>query len=576
MSFQYNNAEQISMFDKINNCSAREMKFITTSWAETFRNTVLPAIDESKFAPLYCGDNGRPNTPVNVVIGALLIKSMTRENDEEFVLNVVTHMLYKYALGLTNYEEVPFSDRTLSRFRRRLIDYERRTGTDLINIEMERLAELFVNKFKLNKTLSRMDSIMVASSCKKMGRLDLAYACVANLVEALVKLKCTNIPANLLKYADDANKNNVCYRLENDAIDDRLALTIADAKQLYELFKNSEFKDLQEFKLLERMLTDQTKDGVLKKGKEISPTSLQNPSDPDATYRKKAGKNNTGFVGNLLEVCGEDSTDVNGEKVPGLNIITHYDYAVNSHSDVEFGRDYINSCEKQTETVVVVTDGAYGSDENFELAKEKNIELVTTSLIGQTPPNLVDEFTVENETIVSCPENYTPIDCSFDNAKRTFKATFKREHCANCPRRHECIVKIQKNKAVVYLSQTTINRARHAKNLTTDKYKELAKKRNGVEGIPSILRRRYNIDHLPVRGLLRTKLWFGLAIGAINIKRIIKWVAITPNSSDFPLNWQSIVAINEIYASYIALLSFLRLVNFIRNSSFRFASRRLS
>jgi hypothetical protein len=68
---------------------------------------------------------------------------MTGENYEEFVLNVVTHMLYKYTLGLTYYEEVPFSDSTKSRFRRRLIDYEK-TGTDLIKIEMESLAELFL------------------------------------------------------------------------------------------------------------------------------------------------------------------------------------------------------------------------------------------------------------------------------------------------------------------------------------------------------------------------------------------------------------------------------------------------
>jgi len=39
----------------------------------------------------------------------------------------------------------------------------------------------------------------------------------------------------------------------------------------------------------------------------------------------------------------------------------------------------------------------------------------------------------------------------------------------------------------------------------TSEYQELAKKRAGIEGIPSVLRRKYKIDHLPVRGLIRGK-----------------------------------------------------------------------
>jgi len=39
----------------------------------------------------------------------------------------------------------------------------------------------------------------------------------------------------------------------------------------------------------------------------------------------------------------------------------------------------------------------------------------------------------------------------------------------------------------------------------TFEYQELARKRAGVEAIPSILRRRYNIDHLPVRREVRSR-----------------------------------------------------------------------
>ncbi|TFB08027.1 hypothetical protein E3V08_05820 [Candidatus Atribacteria bacterium MT.SAG.1] len=58
----------------------------------------------------------------------------------------------------------------------------------------------------------------------------------------------------------------------------------------------------------------------------------------------------------------------------------------------------------------------------------------------------------------------------------------------------------------------------------TSEYQELARKRAGIEGIPSVLRRRYKIDHLPVRGEVRSKVWLGFKISAINCKRLIKRV----------------------------------------------------
>ena len=80
---------------------------------------------------------------------------------------------------------------------------------------------------------------------------------------------------------------------------------------------------------------------------------------------------------------------------------------------------------------------------------------------------------------------------------------------------------MQKKRVLIKLSTLAVVRAQYMKKLSTEEYKKYARKRNGVEGIPSILRRRYDVDHMPVRGLLRSKLWFGFKIGAINVKRVI-------------------------------------------------------
>jgi len=47
--------------------------------------------------------------------------------------------------------------------------------------------------------------------------------------------------------------------------------------------------------------------------------------------------------------------------------------------------------------------------------------------------------------------------------------------------------------------------------------------RNAVEGIPSVLRRKYRIDEMPVRGYVRSKLWYFLKVGAINARRVLDW-----------------------------------------------------
>jgi len=56
----------------------------------------------------------------------------------------------------------------------------------------------------------------------------------------------------------------------------------------------------------------------------------------------------------------------------------------------------------------------------------------------------------------------------------------------------------------------------------TSQYQELARKRAGTKGIPSMLRRRHKVDHLSVREEVWVKVWLGFKVSAINCKRLIK------------------------------------------------------
>lgn len=74
MAFSVNSSQQISIFDATANLTQREIKMHEKSWAKYFAENISPAINEEPFKVLYRDRPSRHNTPVNVIIGALIIK----------------------------------------------------------------------------------------------------------------------------------------------------------------------------------------------------------------------------------------------------------------------------------------------------------------------------------------------------------------------------------------------------------------------------------------------------------------------------------------------------------------------
>ena len=75
MSFKVNSSQQISFNDSVFSLTAREKKALDNSWAKIFADEIFPNIDEERFSVLYSSKASRPNAPVNVIIGALIISS---------------------------------------------------------------------------------------------------------------------------------------------------------------------------------------------------------------------------------------------------------------------------------------------------------------------------------------------------------------------------------------------------------------------------------------------------------------------------------------------------------------------
>ena len=242
---------------------------------------------------------------------------------------------------------------------------------------------------------------------------------------------------------------------------------------------------------------------------------LQNPSDPNATFRTKAGKEYQGYAANLEETVGKNGS-----------VITDYQYEQNTYSDSQFLKDSLGRTETQDEEITMITDGAYSGKENHDLAAEKNIRLVNTDLSGKPVDDILADF-VFNEKgtkVLRCPAGYEPKSCGYTGTKsQQFHVSFQRDQCANCPNKERCKAKIHKRVSSVTVSVKAHERAKQQRFMGTEEFCNLFKIRNGVETVPSLLRRQYHADRMPVRGLIRGRFFFGCKIGAINFRKLFTY-----------------------------------------------------
>lgn len=530
MSFKSNKHQQISLNDSYMNLSLRTKKIISNSWCKDFADIVFPAINEERFAVLYSDNkSSRPNTPVNIIVGALILKENAGISDDELLESICCDVRHQYALHTTHLDDQPVSDRTFSRFRERLYNYELETGCNLLEEEMMHLSDVFAEYMNLNSNIKRMDSMMVATKSKRMSRLEIIYTTTSNAIRLIHRIGCDDlITSELLHYLDEEDYNQVIYYCKGDDVSSRLEKVLLEAELVRMIMSCDEWYDFQEYKLLVRVLSEQSSmdeagNITAKEKSEISSSSLQNPSDPDATYRQKAGKSHKGYVGNIIETVGEN----------GNSLITGIGYENNIHSDSEFCKEYIANREEDAVAEIMIADGAYSGKENMELAKSKNTELVTTALSGRdtNPIYAGFSFSEDKKEVLTCPMGHSPIKSTYYPKTGMCRANFAKNFCGQCPHKVDCNAKEQRKNYAIHVSSNMAERARYKEKLSTEKYQKLTRMRNAVEGIPSVFRRRYHVDDIPVFGLIRSKQFFTCKVIAYNFNKVLRYTQKTREKS---------------------------------------------
>jgi hypothetical protein len=161
----------------------------------------------------------------------------------------------------------------------------------------------------------------------------------------------------------------------------------ADLYDLIEQFKNQDAVcAMHTYKQLKRVLNEQcnvksddkSAKVTVKKPKEIPCDSLQNPSDPDATY---SGQKGQGYQVQIMETftrCEDEE-----EKEQTLNLLTHVavEKACERDGNALMPAIY-DSKKRDLDPKTVLADTHYGSDDNEQAAKAEQVELIAPTFKG--------------------------------------------------------------------------------------------------------------------------------------------------------------------------------------------------
>ena len=334
-------------------------------------------IDEVIFKPLFPKGKKRgcPNASIRVLVEMSILKKGYECSDEDLFEKCEFDLLTRKALGLELLTDVAPSIDTYYLFRRRICEYEEASGVDLMQKCFEQVAGDHVRMLKISGKCVRMDSKLIGSNIARQSRYELIHT-------TLVKfLKANNISVLSPEQQEQAkgyleeDSSKTVYRTDADTLQNRLALIGGFIMEILAAYLDT----APVYGLLHRLFDEQytIEDGkaVLRDKKSVKADSLQNPNDPDASYRDKNDQKVQGYVTNITETVEEGKP----------SIITSVQVETAVFADCHFLQDAVGNSERVTGSTIedLYADGAYQSPENREFAKNHDdMQLKTGKMQG--------------------------------------------------------------------------------------------------------------------------------------------------------------------------------------------------
>ena len=513
--------KQRSLFDSQYLLPPKLLQRMENSWAHTFYDQVFLRIPEESFAILYSEEDSRPNAPVNVLVGADILKTGFGWSDAELEENLQFDLLTRHALGLNNLnQDVPVL-RTVYNFRRRVREYAQETDVNLYQETFNTITDEQLAELELKTGWQRMDSSQLLSNIAQMSRLGLVLSVLQKGVSALPTAEHEKWQKEYEAYLQP-RPENFCYRVKRDEVEGHLLqvghLLLELVARLTEFQASGEVIQLVERALHDLYVIDDHEHITLRPASEIAGDVLQSPHDPEATYRKKGGKGHRGYVVNLSETCDPDNP---------VQLLTSVQLAPNSTDD---GRLLAESLAEQSARGISVdqmtVDGGYTGETGETACRDHKVQMLPTRIRGRrTAPDCWgwEEYTWlldddDQPRMVVCPQGKVA-NLEASREGDWLLARFDRTACAKCPFfRQQCRVKPYKKRKppTIFVSPRWIQVALLRQSMSPANNALRA----SVESTVRSFKHVFPAGKLPVRGVIRSAMVACCSALMVNCRRV--------------------------------------------------------
>ena len=533
--------------NEIRFCLSEKMSSrLQRTWALTFRQKVLPLIDERLFADFYCPDNGRPNTSVRQLIGMLLLKDWWDLTDQQALDGLAFDVRWQTALGV-EMDEAWCCQKTLHNFRAHVLSHAR--GQLLFTS----LTDQLLRVLGIQTSQQRMDSTHILSRMALLTRLQLLSETIRVVLRALEDeepgLRALVSVAVRRRYLTETGKDTDYDDAPSREARRRLGVAARDAWRVWDALRGAAVSaaTAEQLALLDRLVQEQcvvtatptipqADDAdvseppvavVLKAAKQVAADTMQTPHDPDATYGHK-GK---GYEVQITETCGNDD-------LPEL--ITRIAVSQSSGSDQAQTVPAVEElAERGLQPEALTVDTGYGATDNV-LACAALGTTVVSPVAGREMPVPPDDIAgvgsfhvqlLPDDPPSCCPQGVEAvIDTRQPNPTTgptgvthvTLK--FSAIRCATCQWQSQCLA-FQKDPALPTYTTTEEEAllTRRRRLAATADYKKRYAIRAGCEATNSELKRSHGLGRLRVRGAPRVELAVCLKGLACNVKRAVTY-----------------------------------------------------
>jgi len=520
---RYNDHKQQQLFDPWGNMSPKRRQMLDRSWPGLFKEHILPELPVSELSPFFNAGFGRPTKDLYTVVGVLILQQTHDLTDQEAVDQFAFNIQWHYALNIFEESDSAKYICPKTLWNMRTIIAENGLEVTLFDAGTKKLAEVF----SVDTDKQRLDSVHIRSNMRRLGRINIFSKSVHRFLKNLKRQH----PARFETLEDAlvdryfSEKALACFAMVKPSQSQKTLDEVAnDLYGLIERFKDChDVRTMHSFKLLQRILDEQCVVSTcgderrveVKEAKQIPSDSLQNPSDPDASY---SGHKGQGYQVQVMETYTD--TDDPEEKAQTLNLITHVEVERAHESDANALIPAIASAqEKDLAPKALLADSLYGSDENIETAKDKGVEVISPPMGSEKKDQLgLSDFHLEKSgKVVSCPEGHAPIGTTRNKTRHC--ATFDPGHCTQCPHQSICPVKAGKKAFYLRFTDKQLRLALRRSAVDTDEFKDRYRWRAGVEATMSEFDRRTGVKRLRVRGLKAVRFSATLKALGLNILR---------------------------------------------------------